>query len=162
LAWGIALILPDREGARQPSKRMSSTPPESSHSSIGGVMKRLLVCLAMAALPGVAVAQPPATGTTHTFVDPIYKGTVFCDTFEQVREIATAQKPEAVYREYMFAKNDRNEPVCLAIVPTAIVNEVTRLGTMQRDGKHFVAWAVQATVGGMTAFGLYLEEIAIA
>jgi hypothetical protein len=125
-------------------------------------MKRNFLALVMAVLPGMAFAQPPAAGTTHTFVDPVYQGTVFCDTFDQVREIATAEQPEAVYREYMFAKNDRNEPVCLAIAPTATVTEVTRIGTMRRDGKHFVAWAVQATVGGITAFGLYLEEIAIA
>ena len=124
-------------------------------------MKRILLTLAMTAFSGAAFAQPPSEGTTHTFVDPIYKGTVFCDTLDQVRDIATAEEPEAVYRDYMFAKNARNEPVCLAIVPTAVVTDVTRLGMMERDGKHFVAWAVKATVGGVTAYGLYLEEVVI-
>ena len=125
-------------------------------------MKRTLSALALALFSGAALAQPPAAGSTHTFVDPIYKGTVFCDTLEQVREIATAEQPETVYREYMFAKNARNEPVCLAIVPTAVVNDVTRLGMMQRDDKLFVAWAVKATVGGVVAYGLYIEEVVIA
>jgi hypothetical protein len=121
-------------------------------------MKRTLITLALMALPSLALAQPPAAGTEHTFFDPVYTGTVFCDTLDQVREIATAAKPDEIYRQYMYAKNDRNEPVCLAIVPTATVNDIMPLGVMHRDGKHFQAWAVQASVGGITAFGLYLEE----
>ena len=125
-------------------------------------MKRTLIALGLTLFSGAALAQPPTAGTTHTFVDPIYQGTVFCDTFEQVREIATAEEPAAVYREYMFAKNARNEPVCLAIVPTAMVTDVTRLGMMYRDGKAFIAWAVKTTVGGVIAYGLYIEEVVIA
>jgi hypothetical protein len=121
-------------------------------------MKRTLITLAFAALPSLALAQPPAAGSTHTFFDPVYTGTVFCDTLDQVREIAAAESPDEIYRQYMYAKNERNEPVCLAIVPTATVNEVTPLGVMRRDGKHFQAWAVKASVGGITAWGLYLEE----
>jgi hypothetical protein len=121
-------------------------------------MKRTLAALALAALPGFAMAQPPAAGTTHTFVDPVYTGTVFCDTLEQVREIATAEKPDEVYRQYLYAKNERNEPVCLAIVPTGVVSEIEPLGVMQRDGRHFNAWAVKVEVGGVIAYGLYLEQ----
>lgn len=121
-------------------------------------MKRSLLALAMALVPATALAQPPMAGTTHTFVDPIYTGTVFCDTLDQVREIATASKPDEVYFEYVQAMNDRNEPVCLAIVPTATVLDVTHLGVMQRDGKFFNAWAVETSVGGIEAYGLYLEH----
>ena len=125
-------------------------------------MKRTLLALALTVFSGAAFAQPPTAGTTHTFVDPIYEGTVFCDTLEQVRQIATAERPETVYREYMFARNARNEPVCLSIAPTALVTDVTRIGMMQRDDKVFVAWAVKATVGGIVAYGLYIEEVVIA
>lgn len=120
-------------------------------------MKRILLAIAMAAVPQVAAAQPPATGTTHTFLDPVYEGTVFCDTFEQVREIVDADQPLAVYMKYLRTLNARNEPTCAAIVPTGVVLEVKPLGVMERDEKQFNAWAVKARVGQVTGYALYLE-----
>jgi hypothetical protein len=43
--------------------------------------------LAAATLP--AFAAPPAVGSDHRFEDPVFRGTIFCDTLEQVRHIAT-------------------------------------------------------------------------
>jgi hypothetical protein len=105
-----------------------------------------------------ALAEPPAVGGTHTFFDPVYSGTVFCDTLEQVQEIVTAENPQEVYRRYLYRKNSLGEPVCLAIIPTGEVQSVTPLGVMKRDGMHFNAWAVEITVNGVTGVGLYLEK----
>jgi hypothetical protein len=121
-------------------------------------MRKTLVALVLAALPGVALAQPPAAGTIHTFYDPVFTGTVFCDTLEQVREIATAEIPSDIYLDYLQTANDRNEPTCATIVPTGEVVKVMLLGVMKEDGQHFNAWAVEAKVGDVIAFGLYLEQ----
>jgi hypothetical protein len=121
-------------------------------------MRKTLLALVLTALPGVALAQPPAAGTIHTFYDPVFTGTVFCDTLEQVREIATAEVPSDIYLNYLQTANDRNEPTCATIIPTGEVVNVMPLGIMKEDGQHFHAWAVEAKVGGFTAFGLYLEH----
>jgi hypothetical protein len=126
--------------------------------SEGGVMRKTLLALVFAAVPGIAIAQPPATGTIHTFYDPVFTGTVFCDTLEQVREIATAETPSDVYLNYLQTANARNEPTCATIIPTGEVVKVMPLGVMKEDGQHFHAWAVEAKVGSVTAFGLYLEH----
>lgn len=121
-------------------------------------MRQTLIAIALAAIPGVALAQPPATGTTHTFYDPVFTGTVFCDTLSQVTEIATARKPSEVYQNYLMTPNHRNEPTCAVIIPTGLVVDVKPLGVMSEDGKHFNAWAVETRVGEITGFALYLEQ----
>jgi hypothetical protein len=121
-------------------------------------MRKTLLALVLTALPGIALAQPPAAGTIYTFYDPVFTGTVFCDTLDQVREIATAETPSDVYLNYLQTANERNEPTCATIVPTGEVVEVMPLGIMEEDGQHFRAWAVEAKVGEFTAFGLYLEH----
>jgi hypothetical protein len=88
----------------------------------------------------------------------VFTGTVFCDTLEQVREIATAEVPSDIYLNYLQTANDRNEPTCATIIPTGEVVKVMPLGVMKEDGQHFNAWAVEAKVGGFIAFGLYLER----
>ena len=121
-------------------------------------MRLALMTMAFALLPALAAAQPPAAGSTHTFYDPLFQGTVFCDTIEPIREIATAEEPVAVYESYMQTLNARNEPRCAALVPTAEVLSVVPIGVMVRDGEHFRAWAVEARVGDLTAYALYLEH----
>ncbi len=125
-------------------------------------MKRTLLALALALTPAVAVAQPPAQGTTHTFVDPTFLGTVFCDTYDEVLAIVTADEPAAVYAQLFNQRNERNEPRCAAIIPTGVVLGATSLGFMKRDGMHFQAWAIETQVGAYTGFALYLEEVVIA
>jgi hypothetical protein len=120
-------------------------------------MLRTLFTFALALTPAVAMAQPPTTGSTYTFLDPVFQGTVFCDTLEEVRHIATADQPEQVYQEYLMTANDRHEPTCAAIVPTGLVVEVLPLGVMERAGHHFNAWAVETRVGKITGYALYLE-----
>jgi hypothetical protein len=122
--------------------------------SVGGAVAALL----LATMP--TLAAPPVTGTTHTFVDPVFKGTIFCDTAEQVRRIATAKTPDAVYGNFRLTTNDNDEPICMAIVPTGVVVDVIPLGTMIREGEAFSAWAVETDVNGTTAFALYLEHVA--
>lgn len=117
----------------------------------------LALCLALPLLATPAVAQPPAKGITHTFIDPIFSGTVFCDTFEEVHAIATAEEPVEVFQAYFTKRNAQNEPTCAALMTTAIVLDVRPLGVMERDDKRFNAWAVQAKVGNFTGFALYLE-----
>lgn len=121
-------------------------------------MRKALIALVLAAIPGAAMAQPPAAGTTHTFLDPIYTGTVFCDTLEQVREIAGAERPRDVFLDYLKTVNARNEPTCATIVPTGVVVDVEPLGVMEQDGEHFNAWAVETLVGEVTGYALYLEH----
>jgi hypothetical protein len=104
-------------------------------------------------------AQPPTAGSTHTFRDPVFGGTVFCDTFEQVRDIAVSEVPNAIYALYRSTPNKVREPICMAIVPTAIVEEVIPIGIMKHGKDHYRAWAIKALVGPYTAFGLYLEEL---
>lgn len=125
-------------------------------------MQRTLLALALALSPSLALAQPPAQGTTHTFVDPTFLGTVFCDTYDEVLAIVTADQPLDVYRQLFNQRNDRNEPRCASIIPTGLVLSTTSLGLMERDGMHFQAWAVKTQVGSFTGFALYLEEVVIA
>jgi hypothetical protein len=122
-------------------------------------MQRSLLPLALA-LPLLAtpvLAQPPVKGTTHTFIDPVFTGTVFCDTFEEVHAIATAEEPVEVFQAYFSKRNAQNEPICAALMTTAIVLDVRPLGVMERDDQRFNAWAVEAKVGEFTGFALYLE-----
>jgi hypothetical protein len=112
------------------------------------------------ALAAPAVAAPPSVGTTHTFLDPVFRGTVFCDTVDQVRHIATAKAPDDIYGVYRVTTNERDEPMCMAIVPTALVVDVIPLGVMLREGEAYSAWAVETDIGGVTAFALYLEHVA--
>lgn len=121
-------------------------------------MRTTLIALALVAIPQVALAQPPAAGSTHTFYDPVFAGTVFCDTLEQVTEIATAATPRDTFIAYLQKVNDRNEPTCATIMPTGLVVSVKPLGVMKSDGEHFNAWAVEARVGSATGFALYLEH----
>lgn len=121
-------------------------------------MKRTLVALAFALSPAGVLAQPPVEGTTHTFVDPTFVGTVFCDTFHEVLAIATAIEPKEVYRELFSERNERNEPRCAAVIPTGVVVSVTPLGIMKRDDLHFNAWAVETQIGNVTGYALYLEQ----
>jgi hypothetical protein len=117
----------------------------------------LTLCLALPLLATPALAQPPVKGTTHTFIDPVFTGTVFCDTFEEVHAIATADEPVEVFQAYFTKPNAQNEPTCAALMTTAIVLDVRPLGVMERDDKRFNAWAVQARIGNFTGFALYLE-----
>lgn len=110
------------------------------------------------AAAGPALAQPPAVGSTHTFSDPSFGGTVFCDTIDQIRDIVRADEPNAIYALYRITPNERREPICLAIAPTGLVVEVTPIGTMKRDGTYYHAWAVKAVVGGFIAYALYIEQ----
>lgn len=121
-------------------------------------MSRTLLALAFAVVPQIALAQPPATGSTHTFYDPVFTGTVFCDTLEQVRHIAMAEAPTEIFRDYLLTVNDYNEPTCAVIVPTGIVVDVRPLGVMRRDGLRFNAWAIETRVGALIGFALYLEH----
>jgi hypothetical protein len=116
-----------------------------------------LMALACGVAP--AWAEPPAVGTTHTFHDPVFRGTVFCDTLDDVWSIATAEQPDEIYGLYRVTTNARDEPICMAIVPTALVVEVTPIGVMKRNGHDYNAWAVETDVGGVTAFALYLERV---
>ena len=125
-------------------------------------MKVALLALALAFLPQVAQAAPPATGSTHTFVDPVFAGTVFCDTYFEVLAIVTADDPLKVYEEFLLTRNEYSEPRCAAVTPTALVVDVTPLRPMWRDGQLFAAWAVEAQVGERTGYALYLEKLIIA
>lgn len=117
----------------------------------------LALSLALPLLASPAVAQPPAKGSTHTFVDPVFSGTVFCDTFEEVHAIATADEPVEMFQTFFTKPNAQNEPTCAALMTTAVVLDVRPLGIMERDEKRFNAWAVEAKVGNFTGFALYLE-----
>jgi hypothetical protein len=127
-------------------------------SRIGRRTLAVALALALACIPQLAQAQPPLAGTTHTFLDPVFRGTVFCDTIDEVWAIASAAAPDQAYANYSLTTNERDEPICMAIAPTALVVEVTRLGTMIKHGHHFNAWAVETLVDGVTAFALYLER----
>jgi hypothetical protein len=115
----------------------------------------LAAALALAATP--TLAAPPSAGSRHTFHDPVFNGTVFCDTLDEVWAIATADAPNDVYARYNLTTNDQDEPICMAIVPTGVVVDVTPIGVMERSGHQYNAWAVETDVGGVTAFALYLE-----
>jgi len=105
-------------------------------------------------------AAPPAIGSTYTFEDPIFNGTVFCDTLEQVYEIATADAPDEVYGFYRVTANEFDEPTCMAIVPTGVVLAVTPLGDMEKDGSRYDAWAIETDIDGTVVYALYLERVA--
>lgn len=117
-----------------------------------------LVLLAGIAAPAATMAAPPLAGTTHTFRDPVFRGTIFCDTLDEVWAIATADAPDDIYANYFLTTNDRDEPLCMAIAPTAKVVDVMPVGVMIRNGEHYNAWAIETEVGGVTAFALYLEH----
>ena len=121
-------------------------------------MKRLLLTLALLAAPADATAAPPSIGSQHTFADPMFEGTVFCDTYDQVRDIATAEKPQDVFLQYLQQANSKAEPTCATLAPTGVVVDVKPLGVMTEDGFHFTAYAVEARFGEITAFALYLER----
>jgi len=117
----------------------------------------LALCLALPLLATPALARPPNAGSTHTFVDPVFSGTVFCDTYEEIHAIATADEPVDVFQVYFSTLNAKHEPTCAAIMTTAHVVSVRPLGVMERDDKRFNAWAIEAEVGDQTGFALYLE-----
>jgi len=125
--------------------------------TISAAVRAPFLALALAAIPQFALAQPPSAGATHTFRDPIFNGTVFCDTLDAVRAIATAEAPDETYANYYLTTNLRDEPICMAIAPTGVVVEVIPIGIMLKGGQRYQAWAVETDVGGVTAFALYLE-----
>ena len=121
-------------------------------------MKRALTTLVVAlALVTPTHADPPTAGTTHTFHDPVFIGTVFCDSYFEVLAIATADDPQAVFASFHSDRNEIDEPVCAVIAPTGTVVDVRSLGIMQRDGRSYDAWAVETRVGEHTGFALYVE-----
>lgn len=119
--------------------------------------RTLLLALAFALVPGIALASPPTAGSTHTFVDPMFGPTVVCDEIEQVHAIAVAARPEEKFMELFGTPNARNEPTCAAMIPTGIVVDVQPLGRLMRDGKTFYAYAVQSDAQGITFYALYLD-----
>jgi hypothetical protein len=123
---------------------------------------RLLPALAALALcAGPALAAPPSVGSDHTFLDPVFRGTIFCDTLKEVRTIAEADSPDDAYANYYLTTNERDEPMCMSIAPTARVVDVVPLGVMEKNGSHYNAWAIETDVGGTTAFALYLERFTL-
>ena len=120
-------------------------------------MPRNLLALLIALGPGVALAQPPVTGSVHTFADPMFGQTVVCDTIDQVQAIAVAARPDDKFMELFGTPNTRNEPTCAAMIPTGVVVAVQPLGRMMRDGKTFYAYAVQSDADGITFYALYLD-----
>ncbi len=120
-------------------------------------MPRTLLALLFALVPGLAYASPPAAGSVHTFIDPMFGQTVVCDRIEQVQAIAVADEPEAKFMELFSTPNARNEPTCAAMVPTGVVIDVQPLGRLMREGKTFYAYAVQSDAGGVTFYALYLD-----
>ena len=120
---------------------------------------RLLPALAAFALLATPVlAGPPTIGSDHTFLDPVFRGTIFCDTLKEVQTIAEAESPDEMYANFYLTTNERDEPMCMAIAPTARVVDVVPLGVMAKDGGHYNAWAIETDVNGTTAFALYLER----
>ena len=117
--------------------------------------------LAAALCSSTALAGPPAPGTLHTFVDPVFRDTVICDTLDQVRRIATAPAPEDMYAAFYMTTNEHDEPMCVAVVPTGHVVNVTPLGVMERRGHYYNAWAVETRLPGGTVFALYLEHVVL-
>lgn len=122
-------------------------------------LKALAVAAVAAAVPGMASAQPPAIGSTHTFLDPVFHGTVLCDTADQVRAIATAKQPSETYALYRMTTNDIDEPLCMAIAPTGRIIDVSPIGITVLSDSQYRAWVIEADVDGTTAFALYLEPI---
>jgi hypothetical protein len=129
------------------------------------IMARLLAAAFMSIVlalgAGGAAAGPPVPGTLHTFIDPVFRDTVICDTLEQVRRIATAEAPDDMYAAFYVTTNEYDEPMCVAVVPTGEVVGATPLGVMERNGRHYNAWAVETRLPGGTVFALYLEHVAL-
>jgi hypothetical protein len=129
------------------------------------IMARLLAAAftsTVLALGGsAAIAGPPIPGTLHTFIDPTFRDTVICDTLDQVRRIATAETPDDMYAALYMTTNEYDEPMCVAVVPTGEVVEATPLGVMERNGRHYNAWAVETRLPGGTVFALYLEHVVL-
>jgi hypothetical protein len=119
-----------------------------------------VTAFALAVAPLAASAAPPAAGTTHTFRDPIFNGTVVCDTLDQVWDIATSDEPDDVYGLYRITANEMDEPTCMAIVPTGTVIDVTPIGVMEKGGDSYNAWAVETDINGVIVYVLYLERAA--
>jgi len=117
----------------------------------------LALCVGLPLLGTPAFAQPPSEGSTHAFVDPVFSGTVFCDTFEEVHAIATASEPVEVFRAFFSTPNAQNEPTCAALLTSATVLAVRPIGIMAQDNVRFNAWAVETKIGDFTGFALYLE-----
>ena len=117
--------------------------------------------LALALGASAALAGPPALGTLHTFRDPVFRETVICDTLDQVRRIATAAVPDDMFTAFYMTTNEHDEPMCVAVVPTGHVVEVTPLGVMERNGRQYNAWAVETRLPGGTVFALYLEHVVL-
>jgi hypothetical protein len=107
---------------------------------------------------GAAFAAPPAAGEMYDFRDPVFRGTIFCDTIEAVEAIAAAKTPNDTYAAYYLTANAIGEPICMAIAPTALVVGATPLGVMTKDGHDYDAWAVETRVQDTTVFALYLER----
>lgn len=120
-------------------------------------MRRLLLALPIALAPQAVAAMPPSAGTIYTFVDPIFTGTIICDTYEQVREIATADQPGEVYLTYLATPNQRNEPTCALVAPTGVVLDVRPVGILNEAGQEYHAYAVEAQFGAAVGFALFLE-----
>jgi hypothetical protein len=126
---------------------------------MAATMPRLLTTLAaLATLTAPALAAPPDVGSDHTFLDPVFRGTIFCDTLKEVRTIAEAERPDDAYANFYLTTNERDEPICMAIAPTGRVVDVVPLGVMEKDGGNYNAWAIETEVNGTTVFALYLER----
>lgn len=121
-------------------------------------MKLLAAVAVVLAGTGGAFAAPPEVGSTHFFNDPVFRGTVFCDTLEAVTAIATAPEPDQIYAAYYMTTNDIGEPICMAIAPDALVKAVTPLGVMRKDDHNYDAWAVETDINGTVVYALYLER----
>jgi hypothetical protein len=121
--------------------------------------KPAALALCLAATSSASLAEPPAPGTLHTFFDPVFRDTVICDTLDQVRRIATAEVPDDMYAAFYMTTNEHDEPMCVAVVPTGQVVDVTPLGVMARNGRHYNAWAVETQLRGGVVFALYLEQV---
>lgn len=107
---------------------------------------------------GAALAAPPAAGQMHDFTDPVFRGTIFCDTLDAVEAIAKADAPDDMYAAYYLTANQIGEPFCMAIAPKALVVAVTPIGVMRKNGHDYDAWAVETRVADTTVFALYLER----
>lgn len=121
-----------------------------------GVLPALSFVLAL--LPATTQAQPPLEGSTHAFVDPIFVGTVFCDSYFEVLGIATADDPRAVFTTFASDRNEIDEPICASIAPTGTIIDVRPLGIMVRENTRYDAWAVEAEINGSRGFALYIEK----
>ena len=121
--------------------------------------KRLVLVAALAlGATGMAQGAPPDVGSSYEFRDPVFRGTIFCDTLEAVQAIASAEQPDQTYANYYMTTNAIGEPICMAIAPTALVLAVTPIGVMTKNGKTYDAWAVEAEIDGTVIFALYLEH----